>query len=128
VLFTFEDTFPEDTTNEGRIALQLILQQQVQPGGGFHSVYVDGPNAEETALAIIALKAAVLSKHLSHWERDNIQLAIERAEAYLWNEWKQLSRQKLPSYVNLWAGKMPYCAVHVVNAIILAALILKSKD
>lgn len=115
VLGAHADRFPEHPTSAHRDALTCVLDAQDPQGGGFSSAFTGTPNAEETALGLLALRAA------RRVERDPVRRdAIERAAARAAG-WLSSWRERDASWPDLWVGKLTYAPVIVLRALVAAA-------
>jgi hypothetical protein len=121
VLFAYEHRFPERTTKAHHRALDLVLSLQ-GPSGGFRSFYYDEANAEETAYALYALKAA-LAAPLTPARRDEVRGAALAAERFLAERWANTPPGY--KYPDQWIGKLTCSLVNAIEAVIIGALLMR---
>jgi hypothetical protein len=114
--FPYAHAFPDAPTRVHHEALARVLEGEVDRTGGFRGPFVERANLEESALALLALRAA-LRGELPRELRTTVARTAERARAFVARALD--ARDPTP---DLWVGKLLYAPEHIVRAIATAAL------
>eukprot|EP00698_Gefionella_okellyi_P009534 TRINITY_DN2431_c0_g1_i1.p1 TRINITY_DN2431_c0_g1~~TRINITY_DN2431_c0_g1_i1.p1 ORF type:complete len:1522 (-),score=421.17 TRINITY_DN2431_c0_g1_i1:56-4120(-) len=122
VLSSYAHLFAQESTEQLFDCVRQILAAQDSYTGGFASVYLQAPNVEETAFAVKALKsfARIQVVPVEAELMEAVRGAIGRGVLFL----KRRLEEGLPDYVpDMWSGKMGFCPMRIVEAVILSALL-----
>ena len=93
-----------------------MLRFQHHNGGFCHPPFT-APNVEETAFALMAMKAALRSKD-EHFDRQKVYQAAVKAEQFIKDRWDRRGKWTLES----WKGRLPQTMNYLTEAVILSSL------
>jgi len=124
-LFEFEHRFPDLPTRHHHEVVDLILGLQV-PSGGFRSYLFDEPDAEETALGLLALKAA-LAGELDDDQRERVTGAVDRAQSWLAPRFAAAAAAEEHHYPEEWIGDLLFTDRKLAESILAASLLKEPR-
>ena len=120
-LFEFEHRFPDLPTRHHHEVLDLILGLQT-PSGGIHSYLFDEPDPQETALGLLALKAA-LAGDLEPDQRERVRDAVDRAQSWLAPRFAAAAAAEEHHHPEQWNAALMFSDRKLVESILVASLL-----
>jgi hypothetical protein len=124
-LFEFEHRFPDLPTHHHHEVVDLILGLQV-PSGGFQSYLFDEPDPEETALGLLALKAA-LAGDLDDEQRERVAGAVDRAQSWLAPRFAAAAAAEEHHHPEEWIGDLMFTDRKLSESILIASLLKEPR-